>query len=418
MPGRTLRRLAGALGAALLLSGCQTLLPYSDDSLRTPTPVEVEDGSAERTALNARVYDSAVNWVSRRFYKRDFGGRDWPAEAAARRDDAVARSTEGDFYAALNETLDLLDDRHTHALGPTRRGENARTRREPSLNLGFGMRFIDDQLIVTSIREGGPGDLAGVQLGWRVDRLNGEPATRESRMNRQLDAQVIVFADAQDVAHELTLSPGSLPPYVGRATRRADGVLVLAFDYFGPETRRWLDARMAEAAADPPRGIVLDLRDNRGGLINDVGRALGHFFAERQAYAYVEYGYLPRFPIRARPARVPWTGPAAIVVGDSSASGAEVVAATFQETGRGPVIGVKTLGAVVASRQLNLPDGGELSIGIRSFRTGAGNVLEGVGVTPDQPVLFRAEELRQGRDAMIEAAAEAVLQTPALQPGL
>jgi C-terminal processing protease CtpA/Prc len=46
---------------------------------------------------------------------------------------------------------------------------------------------------------------------------------------------------------------------------------------------------------------------------------------------------------------------------------------------------------------------------VRSFRSGAGNVLEGVGVTPDHEIQFLVDDLRQGRDAMIEAAAGAVL---------
>ena len=408
---RVVRRLGAVVGAAVLLTGCQTFLPYTNEA-RVPTPVVVADGSAERVTLNSRVYDSAVNWVGQRFYKRDFGGIDWRTETAARREAAVAQPTERDFYRALNETLNLLGDRHTSATTPTRHRERTLERLEPTPNLGFSMRRIDGQLIVTSIRPGGPADLAGVQLGWRADRLNGEPASLASSLRKDLDVQVIVFTDGQDVEHEVGIPVVPLPPYLGDAVRRADGVLVLSFDYFAPATRRWFDDQMRAAVADPPQGIVIDLRDNSGGFVTDVGRALAHFFPNRTPYAWIDFGYLPRFPYRTRPPRNVWTGPVAVVIGDGSASGAEVFAATFQETGRGPVFGLKSIGAVVASRDLLLPDGGELSIGMRSFRSGAGNVLEGVGVTPDQEIPFRADELRQGRDAMIEAAAEAVLARP------
>ena len=408
---RVVRRLGAVVGAAVLLTGCQTFLPYTNEA-RVPTPVVVADGSAERVTLNSRVYDSAVNWVGQRFYKRDFGGIDWRTETAARREAAVAQPTERDFYRALNETLNLLGDRHTSATTPTRHRERTLERLEPTPNLGFSMRRIDGQLIVTSIRPGGPADLAGVQLGWRADRLNGEPASLASSLRKDLDVQVIVFTDGQDVEHEVGIPVVPLPPYLGDAVRRADGVLVLSFDYFAPATRRWFDDQMRAAVADPPQGIVIDLRDNSGGFVTDVGRALAHFFPDRQPYAWIDVGYLPRFPYRTRPPRDVWTGAVAVVIGDGSASGAEVFAATFQETDRGPVFGLKSMGAVVASRDLLLPDGGELSIGMRSFRSGAGNVLEGVGVTPDQEIPFRADELRQGRDAMIEAAAEAVLARP------
>lgn len=410
-----LRRCASALLsaclAAVFLSGCETI-PYVTERTAVPVPVVVPDASPERLALNARVYDSSIRWVTRRFYKRDFGGIDWPGEAAARREAAISQPTEPEFYIALNETLELLGDRHTSAVTPTRYRARALERLEPTPNLGFSMRRIDGQLIVTWIQPGGPAHLAGVQLGWRADRLNGEPASLTSSLRKDLDVQVVAFTDGQDVEHEVSIPVVPLAPYLGDAVRRADGVLVLSFDYFAPTTRRWFDDQMRAALADPPKGIVIDLRDNSGGFVTDVGRALAHFFPDRQPYAWVDVGYLPRFPYRTRPPHDVWTGSVAVVIGDSSASGAEVFAATFQETGRGPVFGLKSMGAVVFSRDLLLPDGGELSIGMRSVRSGAGNVLEGVGVTPDHEIPFRVDELRQGRDAMIEAAAEAVLARP------
>ena len=105
---RGLRAFGLALVAVLGLSACQTL-PYANDRT-VPPVVEVADASPEREALNARTYDAAVRWVSRRFYKRDFGGVDWTGETASRRAEAVAQPDEASFYRALNATLDLLDD--------------------------------------------------------------------------------------------------------------------------------------------------------------------------------------------------------------------------------------------------------------------------------------------------------------------
>ncbi len=55
---RSARRFGGLVAAAVLLSGCQTFLPYADDR-HLPTPVTVADASSERAALNERVYDPA-----------------------------------------------------------------------------------------------------------------------------------------------------------------------------------------------------------------------------------------------------------------------------------------------------------------------------------------------------------------------
>lgn len=402
--------------AAVFLSGCETI-PYVSERTAVPMPVVVPDASPERLALNTRVYDSTVRWVSQRFYKRDFGGIDWPAEAAARREAAIGQPTEADFYRALNETLELLGDSHTSALSPTRNRELELGRLEPELSFDFRMASIDRQLIVTYIWPGGLAEAAGIQLGWRVDKVNGVVLDAGSRIDRSLDGKYeLVFTDAADQSHTVILATAEIPPFVGRAEVRQDGVLVLKFNYFGQATQDWFEAEMRKAVADPPKGIIVDLRDNGGGLISAVGRTLSPFFAERQPYAYIEYGYLPRFPERTRRWENTYEGPVAVVVFEPSASGAEVFAATMQETGRGIVVGEKTKGSVIASAQIDLPDGGELSIGTRGFRSGQGRVLEGSGVTPDIPVTVTAADLRTGRDPMIDAAAARLLSGPAVSP--
>lgn len=405
-PGRVGRRFAAALAGLVALGACQTL-PYVDRD-RLPTVAVIEDGSSERTLMNARVYDMAVEAVTRRFYKRDFGGVDWASEAAARRPAALQAATEAEFYTVLNETLATLGDRHTTALRPSRHLQRQRERLQPRRNLGFDMRIVESQFIVTQVREGSPAEAAGIRRGWRVETLNGEPVSRDTRLHGVSEHR-LVFTDAEGETHERTIADADLPPLLGHAESRDDGVLVISFDYFAPATANWFEAQMRAAAADPPRGIIVDLRDNSGGLLTSVGRTLAPFFAARQPYAYVEVGYLPRFPNRTPRRRAAYDGPVAVLLSSASASGAEVFAATVQEAGRGPVVGAPSAGAVIASRQIYLPDGGELSIGVRGFRSGQGRLLDGVGVTPDVPAELNAADLRRGRDPVVETAAALLL---------
>lgn len=393
---------------AMGLSACQTL-PYANERT-TPPVVEVADASPAREALNARTYDAAVRWVARRFYKRDFGGVDWAGETAARRAAAVAQPDEASFYGALNATLDLLNDPHTTAVTPTRFRERLRDRREARPAIGFGMRVVDGQYIVTEVRADAPA--AGkIQRGWRLESIDGHPVS-EGLSSKSQPEHELIFTDADDESRTVILPEVGLPPHLGDMERRADGVVILSFDYFAPATRDWFLARMRELVEDPPPGIIVDLRDNSGGLLRAVGATLSPFFTERQPYAYVEYGYLPRLPDRTRPWRRGYDGPVAVLISGASASGAEVFAATMQETGRGRLFGGRTRGAVVASRDVVLPDGGELGIGVRAFRSGRGAVLEGVGVTPDHEVALNAADLRRGVDPVVEAAAAALLKQP------
>lgn len=403
------------IGLALLLTGlaaCQAL-PTANER-RLPDVVAIQAGSAERAAMNARVYDASVAMVLRRFYDRHYNGVDFRAEAAARRAEAVSQPDEAGFYRALNGTLGLLEDRHTVAVRPSlhRARSEARLARARVYGLDL-VRVIDPRTderryLVRRLRPDGPAAQAGVRVGWRIEAVDGRPFDPNSISGD--GRRLFRFIEADGGVREIELEAEALPREVGVAERRDDGVLVLHFREFDRVSHDWMLARLAEARTDPPRAVVVDLRGNIGGRIDATARILGAFFPQRVRFAYYNLGPAPRVPRRTRGSSAPWTGPAAVLQSDLSGSAAEVFAAAFQEHGRGPVVGQTSAGAVVGSIAYQLPDGGLLRVGVSEFRTGAGALLEKVGVTPDILVEPTYDDLVQGRDVVLEAAVEALLR--------
>jgi len=96
--------------------------------------------------------------------------------------------------------------------------------------------------------------------------------------------------------------------------------------------------------------------------------------------------------------------PLIVLIDEASASAAELLAAALQEQGRATLLGAKTSGAVEASVQFDLSDGSALSITILRLTTGLGKRLEGVGVSPDIPVVLSSADLDQGRDTQLQRA--------------
>lgn len=406
----SLRRLALAFVLAGL-AACQTLPAVNEN--RVPEVVTLQDGSAERAAMNARVFDVSVDLVARRFYDRTYNGVDFRAEAAARRAEALAQPNEAGFYRALNETLRLLDDRHTVAVRPSVNRLRAQARLEEARVFGMTLALAvhsetdERRYFVTRVRQDGPAADAGVKAGWRIATVDGEPFDGTISYAGQL--RRFEFLDADGGEHEVEMEARPLPREVGVAERREDGVLVLHFSTFDAASRDWMLARLAEAQADPPGAVIVDLRGNSGGRVDATAAILGAFFKRRVRFAYYNLGPVPRVARQTRSARTPWTGAAAVLQSDLSGSASEVFAAAFQEYDRGPVVGQVSAGAVVGSVAYQLPDGGLLRVGVSEFRTGSGAVLEKQGVTPDLAVTPTYDDVANGRDVVLEAAVRAVL---------
>lgn len=405
MSMRSSLRCAIVAVAVAVSVGCQSL-PHSKPD-RLPTVVSVVDGSADRAALNARVYDAVIDKVTANFYRADYGGIDWGGEAASRRATAVAQPDEARFYRALNETLALLGDGHTSALPPAANLRRIAARVQATPSFGFWLTRLDETWIVTRVLESGPAALAGVEVGWRVDAVDGQPFNPGTL--GVLETTRIRFSDAADGVHEVTLTPTLLSRELGRVRRRPDGVLVITFREFDRATRDWLGQMLMTELVDPPRAVVIDLRDNIGGVDREVSLMLSPFFGERRMIGIKDFRWLPDRHLWTRRQALRFDGPLAVLTSPASASGAEIFAAAIQETGRGPVVGRTTAGAVVGSLTYDLPDGGKLSVGVVGYRTGAGNILEQVGVVPDIRVTASLADLRAGRDPALEAAVRAIL---------
>lgn len=390
--------------AALALIGCQSTLPYVRSDEPAPPPVVVPDSSVERRALNEQVYDAATDWVGQLFYRADFNGVDWPAAAARRREEAVAQPDEFAFYDALNEVLEVLDDRHTNAMAPHRRQRNeAIERGDRHASYGMALRWTPDGWFVHSVRGDGSAAEAGVQIGWRLETLNGRPLEGAAP---PADGRVdeAVFTDEHGARQVRLLTGGNLPAEPRRTMERLDGgVLYLAFEDFDGPTADWVLEQLARAAAGNPTGVIIDLRENDGGQINAMLRIMGGLIDRKQTAA-VRTGRLIDLRYEAEPADTPWLGPLVILADGGSASASEVLAAALQESGRAVVMGERTTGIVVLSNTLNLPDGGRLSVGVHELRTPSRVTLEGRGVIPDVEIVPTLAQRRAGEDVILAAA--------------
>ena len=263
----------------------------------------------------------------------------------------------------------------------------------------------DGRWLVTHVASGSSAAKSGVEIGWEVKAVNGKPIDIDYQPIQD-EVAIVDFSDENGADHLLHLTAAMQDPEpVRRAVRLAGDVLLVALDGFDRGDDKWL-ARALEDGS-PPSAVILDLRDNDGGDADVIAKVAGLFFAqdrplvrriERKENIQTLHGTGSRA----------YSGPLALLVGPTSASGAEALAALIDESGRGITIGERTAGALTGASEYRLPDGGQLSVAEFDIRTPGGKRLEGVGLEPRIPIKPTLADRRAGRDPVLDRALLAV----------
>lgn len=266
-------------------------------------------------------------------------------------------------------------------------------------------------VIVVSPLAGSPALAAGVRPGDRITHVNGA-----SLLELNLQDAVAKIRGPAGTTVELTIDRGGskIAITVVRAkitlpeieVTRQDNVLVLKLYQFGERTIRELDDILEAEIAKQPVGMVLDLRNNPGGLLDAATSVLGHFFAGGTTVANVK----TRSGTRAEVTRglapvVPESLPLIVLVNKGSASASEIVAGALQDLGRAKIMGVKTYGKGSVQEVVQLNSGESVKLTTGAWFTPNGRSIQKEGITPD---IVREERPGAERDALLLEAVQLV----------
>ncbi|HUH79876.1 MAG TPA: S41 family peptidase [Solirubrobacteraceae bacterium] len=219
--------------------------------------------------------------------------------------------------------------------------------------------------------KGTPGTAVVLEVeGPRTGR-SGKPPLRSVRITRALVSEPVV-ASATDTFHGKKL-----------------GVVALAS--FTPGAHGEVMKAVQRALRDGARGIVLDLRGNGGGLVEEA-QLIASIFVPHGVIVTTSGRNQPRQTLMAAGGAISSKIPMVVLVDSNTASAAEIVTAALQDHRRATVVGSHTFGKGVFQEEEKLANGGALDITVGEYFTpngrnlGGGGVKQGAGVKPEVPV--------------------------------
>ena len=348
------------------------------------------------------------------------------------RQKAMERSIESsdDAYRAIESMLAQLGDPYTRLLRPD---DYTALKNSTSGNLsGVGLQLGPDEegngVVVISALEGSPAGEAEITSGTRLLSVDGRPVIdlglegTVSALRGDVGSQVVLTVEnSNDETNELTLERRSVDLRPVRTRRLRSGSHTLGYlriTQFSDGVPEQVKEALTELQNKEIEGLVLDLRNNSGGLVS-AGLAVADDFLAGGAIVETRNREGINDTIQASLQTV-YDGPMVILVNGGTASASEILAGALQDNERATLLGGQTFGKGLIQTLTNLSDGSGLAVTVAGYVTPSGRDIQGEGIAPDR-LLSDPEPLNPGGDgdrwlSEAEQWMEALLEQPAEDP--
>lgn len=329
----------------------------------------------------------------------------------------VRRSgTEGILRSFFEELFNHLDPYSRYAT-PQEAAEEEGVRYGRA-GLGIDIATGRSGFVVRSVLPASPAAQAAIHPGDVVLEIDGAPLqgadlTAVAALMRGPEGSEtsITLRSAGRLVRTIALRRAILAPPTVFAQRQGD-LLVIRVSSFARDTSEAMAREIIRAAdaSRPPKGLVIDMRGNRGGLLRQAVSMAETLLSSGRIASTAGRDPLSVHEYNASGTDL-WRGlPVVIVVDGRTASSAEIFAAALSDQRRAVVVGSATLGKGLVQTILPLPDGGALSLTWSRVLAPLGWPLQALGVLPqvctslgEEPLKHILAELAQGRQPMARA---------------
>lgn len=254
--------------------------------------------------------------------------------------------------------------------------------------------------IITIVKpfEGGPANKAGILPGDVLYKVNdkevtGEDlqevvATMKGESGTKVTLEVVRDGEKEPLSFEVTREEIEVPSIEYKMLE--DSIAYIAISGFEENTDEQFTKALAQLENQGMKGLVIDLRDNGGGLVDTVVNMLEHFLPKGKMIVYTKdkNGKGQEFKAKNEDeVKVPMV----VLMNGNSASASEIFAGAVQDYGIGTLVGTKSFGKGIVQNVIPMSDGTALKLTIAKYYTPNGRNIHKKGIEPDVEVELNDE---------------------------
>lgn len=255
-----------------------------------------------------------------------------------------------------------------------------------STGIGFEYAIFEDTLLVISVIPNAPAEKAGLKIGDKILSINKQKVSgvqiTDAEVKQIVNNPEIVTIKFQllngaDKVETLDVLKGAVPiPSIDAYYMKSNTVGYMRINRFSATTYSEFKDALVELKSQGLQDLVLDLRENPGGYVDDAIALLDEFIVGEKTLVNIKGRNNETSTLDASNPGILENGKIVVLINEASASAAEIVAGALQDWDRGVILGRKSFGKGLIQEQFELSDGSALRLTIAKYYTPSGRPIQ------------------------------------------
>ena len=268
----------------------------------------------------------------------------------------------------------------------------------------IGVNSENDKITIISPIEGSPAQKSGIKSGDVVVKVNGksiesktvDEVIKQIKGKENTTVNLTVERDGKEIDFDITRK--TIVTKSVSSEVKEDNIGYLRITSFDENTYKEFKENLSNLKEKGIKGLVIDLRDNGGGLVAEALKIVDYIVPKDQT-ALITVDKEGKEEISKTKEDAIITEPIVLLVNSSSASASEIMAGALKDLKCATIVGTKTYGKGVIQQLLTLSNGAGLKITVEEYYTPNKTKINKVGITPDYEILLETSITREPTDA-------------------